>query len=98
MVGIETQRDKNVPLASVVLPSVASHLLQLLGGQCCHLGASLLQSSEFSWTQDCEHQSRTETGHTNIQNILSDRLIHQLFKKKTQTTENTNTSTCYSND
>ncbi len=45
----------------VTLPSVISHLLQLLGGECCHLGTSLLQSPVLYWTQDCGYQLRMET-------------------------------------
>lgn len=35
----------------VTLPSIISHLLQLLRGECCHLGTALLQSLELCWFQ-----------------------------------------------
>lgn len=84
-------------MASIVLPSVISHLLQLLRGQGCHLGTTLLQSCEFSWTQDCEHQSRTET---RIQTHLSNSCYLTHFStnyKKIIRKEDTNTSPCHLN-
>lgn len=46
---------------SVALPSSISHLLQLLRGECCHLGASLLQSLKLCWAHHCVNGLRTET-------------------------------------
>lgn len=37
--------------SSVVLPSIISHLLQLLGVECCHLQTALLQSLELCRSQ-----------------------------------------------
>lgn len=37
--------------SSVILPSIISHLLQLLRGECCHVRTSLLQSLELCWSQ-----------------------------------------------
>lgn len=45
---------------SVTLPSIVSHLLQLLRGECCHLGSSLLQSPQLYWTQDCVSMKETD--------------------------------------
>lgn len=37
--------------SSVILPSIISHLLQLLRGECCHVRTTLLQSLELCWSQ-----------------------------------------------
>lgn len=46
--------------SSVILPSVISHLLQLLRGECCHLGTGLFQSLELYCTQNWVTIKETE--------------------------------------